>query len=65
MSSLLHDRHSVCVVCHGFDFSLEECCNECESWSEDVIHKYLEHKKSLEIRVEVVRLKSLQVVNQT
>ena len=48
MSSLLHDRHSVCVVCHGFDCSLEKRCNKCESWSEDVMHKYLKHKKSLE-----------------
>ena len=48
MSSLLRDKHSVCVVCRGFDCSLGKCCNECGSWSEDLISKYLKHQKSLE-----------------
>ena len=48
MSSLLHDKHSVCVVCCRFDCSLDKRCNECESWSEDLMCKYLKHQRSLE-----------------
>ena len=44
----MHDRHSVCVVCCGFDCSLEKRCNERESWCEDVMHKYMKPKISLE-----------------
>ena len=48
MSSLLHDRHSICNVCRGFVCSLEKCCVECESWSDDCMNKYLKHMRSLE-----------------
>ena len=40
----------VCIVCRGFDCSLDKYCKECESWSEDFMCKYLKHQKPLEIK---------------
>ena len=59
MSSLLHDKHSVCVVCRGFDCSLDKHCIECESWPDDLCVNTLNIKILLRVRVGVVRLRSL------
>ena len=48
MSSLLHDRHSICNGCRGFVCSFEKRCVACESWSDECMHKYLKHMRSLE-----------------
>ena len=47
MSTLLHDRHPVCVNCRGNKCSFEKRCNECSSWEDDVMTKYVKHMKSL------------------
>ena len=47
MSSLLHDKHSICVGCRGSECSLESRCTECESWDHDSMLKYLKHVKTL------------------
>ena len=48
MSSILHDRHSKCIKCCGNECSLENRCSDCESWSTDVMSKYVKHCKSLD-----------------
>ena len=47
MSSLLHDKHSICVGCCGSECSLESRCTECESWDHESMVKYVKHVKSL------------------
>ena len=47
MSTLLHDKHSVCVTCRGNECTFDECCNECASWEDDVMNRYVKHMKSL------------------
>ena len=48
MSSLLHDRHSICNVCCGFVCSFEKLCVECEQWFDECMNEYLKHIRSLE-----------------
>ena len=43
----MHDKHSVCVSCRRADCTLEKRCDECSSWEEDVMSKYVKHRKSL------------------
>ena len=50
MSSFLHDRHSKCINCRGNECSLENRCSECESWSNEVMSKYVKHCKSLDCK---------------
>ena len=47
MSTLLHDKHSVCVNCRGNECSFEKLCDECSSWEDEVMTKYVRHMKSL------------------
>ena len=37
MSSLMHDSHLMCVACRGHDCNKDNCCVECEGWSEEVM----------------------------
>ena len=53
MSSLLHDSHTVCVACRGYDCSLDKRCSECEAWSEKVMTKYVKYRKSLDSKSKV------------
>ena len=48
MSSLMHDSHLMCINCHGHDCDLNNCCVECEGWSEEAILRYIKYRKSLE-----------------
>ena len=48
MSSILHDSHKICSVCRGFDCYLDKRCSECETWSEEVMTKYMKYRKSLD-----------------
>ena len=48
MSSLLHDQHSICSVCHGFVCSFDNRCDECKSWSDECMNKYIKHRRLLE-----------------
>ena len=47
MSSLLHDKHTICVVSRGSECSLESRCDECSSWEDELMVKYIKHMKSL------------------
>ena len=47
MSSLLHDKHTVCVVCRGSECSSGSRCNECSAWEAELMVKYVKHMKSL------------------
>ena len=47
MSILLHDKHSLCVNCRGNECSFNKRCNECSSWEDDVMNRYVQHMKSL------------------
>ena len=47
MSSLTHDKHTVCVSCRDVDCSVAVRCDECREWSTDVMNDYVRHKRSL------------------
>ena len=47
MSNLLHDRHSGCVMCRGVDCTFDVRCEECSSWKDKFMLKYVKHMKSL------------------
>ena len=47
MSSYKYDKHSLCLNCRDVQCSLDVRCNECKSWSSEVMLDYLKHRKSL------------------
>ena len=47
MSSLTHDKHTVCVSCKDVDCSVAVRCDECREWSTDAMNDYVRHKRSL------------------
>ena len=47
MSSYKYDKHSHCLNCRDVQCSLDVRCDECKSWSSDVMLDYLKHRKSL------------------
>ena len=47
MSAETADRHTVCVVCRGFDCSLDSCCEECIEWPDEEVRLYAKLRKSL------------------
>ena len=44
----MHDSHLICVNCRGRECSLDNRCVECEGWSEEVMLKYINYRKSLD-----------------
>ena len=48
MSSIVHDRHSKCAACCGNECSFENRCSECKTSSDDVMNKYVKHRRSLD-----------------
>ena len=47
MSAKTADRHTVCVVCRGFDCNLDSRCKECIVWADEEVHSYAKYRKSL------------------
>ena len=47
MSAKTSDRHTVCVVCRGFDCSLDSRCEECIEWPDEEDKLYAKLRKSL------------------
>ena len=47
MSAKTADRHTVCVVCRGFDCSLDSRCEECIEWPDEEVRLYEKLRKSL------------------
>ena len=47
MSTKTADRHTLCVVCSGFDCSVESRCEECIEWPEEEVRLYAKLRKSL------------------
>ena len=47
ISSLLHDKHSVCVACRGVECTFDKRCEECSSWGDVFMLKYVKHMKAL------------------
>ena len=43
----MHDKHSKCSTCHGVECSFETR-SECQSWSDDIMNKYIKHRKPLD-----------------
>ena len=64
MSSLLHDSHTVCCACCGYDCSLGKRCSECEAWSENVMIKYVKYRKSLDSKSKVCKEKKTSSSDQ-
>ena len=48
MSSILHDKHTLCISCRGNECAFDNRCSECSAWTDDVMHKYVKHRKSLD-----------------
>ena len=47
MSAKTADRHTLCVVCRGFDCNLDSRCEECIEWSDEEVRLYAKYRKSL------------------
>ena len=47
MSFKTADRHTICVVCRGYDCNVESRCDKCIEWPEEEIHLYAKMRKSL------------------
>ena len=47
MSSLIYDKHKLCISCLRQDCDTENKCIECSLWTDDVFEKYYKHRKSL------------------
>ena len=47
MSAKTADCHTICVLCRGFDCSVESRCEECIEWPEEEIRLYAKMRKSL------------------
>ena len=47
MSSLLHDHHSFCSDCRGFECSRDQRCDECDVISDVQFDAYIKHQRSL------------------
>ena len=47
MSAKTADRHTICVLCRGFNYSVESRCEECIEWPEEEIRLYTKMCKSL------------------
>ena len=47
MSAKTADRHTICVVCRGFDCSIDSRCEECIEWPEEAVRLYAKMRKSL------------------
>ena len=48
MSSMKHDKHSLCITCRGGECSFGNKCQECLTWSKEEFEKYVKHRKALE-----------------
>ena len=47
MSSKTADRHTICVVCRGYDCNIDSRYDECIEWPEEEIRLYAKMRKSL------------------
>ena len=47
MSAKTADRHTLCVVCRGFDCNLDFRCEECIEWPDEEVRSYAKYHKSL------------------
>ena len=47
MSAKTADCHTICVVCRGFDCSIDSRCEECIEWPEEEVRLYAKMRKSL------------------
>ena len=47
MSAKTADRHTVCVVCRGYNCNLETRCEECIEWLDEEVRLYAKMRKSL------------------
>ena len=47
MSAKTADRHTVCVVCRGYDCNLETRCEECIEWLDKEVRLYAKMRKSI------------------
>ena len=47
MSSLVYDKHNLCVKCRGLECDHDNKCPDCIEWPKDVFERYIKHQKSL------------------
>ena len=45
---MMHDIHSKCSTCCGNECSFDNGCSECQTWSDEVMNKYVRHRKALD-----------------
>ena len=50
MSSYKYDKHSLCLNYRDVQCSLDVRCDECKSWSSELMLDYLKHRKSLVLK---------------
>ena len=44
----MHDKHTLCISCRGNECAIDNRFSECSAWTDDVMHKYVKHRKSLD-----------------
>ena len=47
MSKPVFDVHTVCVLCRGFECSLDSHCDECMEWLSEEMEAYVKHQQLL------------------
>ena len=52
VSSLIHDFHSICIVCRGVDCDTDHRCPKCKDNGDLVMTKYVTHKISLQHKLQ-------------
>ena len=50
LSAKTTDRHTICVVCRGFDCSIDSRCEECIEWPEEEVRLYTKMRKFLKLK---------------
>ena len=53
MSTNIFDKHTLCSACIGHACNLNKRCNECESWSEEHMLKYVQTLERVGLRSQV------------
>ena len=48
MSTLKHDKHSICFNCRSIRCDFDNRCHECKNWSNSQMEEYIKHRKILD-----------------
>ena len=52
MSTLRHDKHTICGSCRDTKCDFSTRCGECRDWDDDQLSDFIKHGKSLDFKSE-------------